>query len=249
MVMDRRESWRNGLFMVDAFTFLYGDALLLCRPCSVCGRHRTNPSVPGTIGMGLGYVSSCTANHVPRGSMTWTRSFCCVHTTKGPRSQVGLPTAYSSLLRALLRYRFYSLAFSTMPITKIHARQIFDSRGNPTVEVDVTTELGLFRAAVPSGASTGVHEALELRDGVKAEYLGKGVKQAVKNVNEIIAPALIEANIDVTNQEAIDDFLLKLDGTPNKSKLGANAILGVSLAVCKAGAAQKGVPLCSIGWS
>ncbi|KAJ2768795.1 phosphopyruvate hydratase [Coemansia nantahalensis] len=129
-----------------------------------------------------------------------------------------------------------------MSITRIHARQIFDSRGNPTVEVDVTTDKGLFRAAVPSGASTGVHEALELRDG-GSEYVGKGVAKAVNNVNSVIAPALIGAKLAVEDQEAIDDFMLKLDGTPNKSKLGANAILGVSLAAAKAGAAQKGVPL------
>eukprot|EP00123_Amoebidium_parasiticum_P006581 comp17496_c0_seq1/m.17007 comp17496_c0_seq1/g.17007 ORF comp17496_c0_seq1/g.17007 comp17496_c0_seq1/m.17007 type:complete len:437 (-) comp17496_c0_seq1:337-1647(-) len=130
-----------------------------------------------------------------------------------------------------------------MPITKIHARQIFDSRGNPTVEVDLTTEHGVFRAAVPSGASTGVHEALELRDGVKTEYHGKAVHKAVKNVNEIIAPALVGKDIDVTDQAAVDKIMIELDGTDNKSKLGANAILGVSMAVCKAGAAKKGVPL------
>ncbi|KAJ1726269.1 phosphopyruvate hydratase [Coemansia biformis] len=129
-----------------------------------------------------------------------------------------------------------------MAIVRIHARQIFDSRGNPTVEVDLTTDKGLFRAAVPSGASTGVHEALELRDGGDS-YLGKGVSKAVAIVNTVIAPALIEAKIAVEDQQAIDDFMLKLDGTPNKSKLGANAILGVSLAAAKAGAAQKGVPL------
>ncbi|KAJ1949930.1 phosphopyruvate hydratase [Linderina macrospora] len=129
-----------------------------------------------------------------------------------------------------------------MAITKIHARQIFDSRGNPTVEVDMTTDKGLFRAAVPSGASTGVHEALELRDG-GADYMGKAVIKAVANVNEGIAPALIAANIDVADQKAIDEFMINLDGTPNKSKFGANAILGVSLAAAKAGAAQKGVPL------
>ncbi|XP_063624179.1 enolase [Cydia splendana] len=130
-----------------------------------------------------------------------------------------------------------------MPIKSIKARQIFDSRGNPTVEVDLVTELGLFRAAVPSGASTGVHEALELRDNVKGEYLGKGVKQAVSNINDIIAPELLKQNIEVTEQKQIDQFMLNLDGTENKSKLGANAILGVSLAVAKAGAAKKGVPL------
>ncbi|TPX51182.1 phosphopyruvate hydratase [Synchytrium endobioticum] len=130
-----------------------------------------------------------------------------------------------------------------MAIQKVHARQIFDSRGNPTVEVEVTTEKGVFRAAVPSGASTGIHEALELRDGDKGAYVGKGVLKAVSNVNNIIAPELIKSNIDVTSQEAIDEFLLALDGTKSKSKLGANAILGVSLAVARAGAAQKAVPL------
>ncbi|KAJ1962140.1 phosphopyruvate hydratase [Dipsacomyces acuminosporus] len=129
-----------------------------------------------------------------------------------------------------------------MAITRIHARQIFDSRGNPTVEVDITTDKGLFRAAVPSGASTGVHEALELRDG-GSTYMGKGVQKAVEHVNNDIAPALIAANINIEDQEAIDKFMIDLDGTPNKSKFGANAILGVSLAIAKAGAAQKGVPL------
>ncbi|XP_032792474.2 enolase [Daphnia magna] len=130
-----------------------------------------------------------------------------------------------------------------MSIQKIFARMIFDSRGNPTVEVDLTTEKGLFRAAVPSGASTGIHEALELRDEIKTEYHGKGVKKAVSNINDSIAPALLKESFQVTEQEAIDNFMIKLDGTENKSKFGANAILGVSLAVCKAGAAQKGVPL------
>ncbi|KDQ15581.1 hypothetical protein BOTBODRAFT_144999 [Botryobasidium botryosum FD-172 SS1] len=130
-----------------------------------------------------------------------------------------------------------------MSVTKVHARQIFDSRGNPTVEVDVYTEKGRFRAAVPSGASTGVHEAVELRDGVKEEYVGKGVLKAVANVNDVIGPELIKSELDVTKQKDVDDFLIKLDGTPNKGKLGANAILGVSIAVAEAGAAQKGVPL------
>ncbi|KAJ3203938.1 hypothetical protein HDU67_009853 [Dinochytrium kinnereticum] len=130
-----------------------------------------------------------------------------------------------------------------MPISKIHARQIFDSRGNPTVEVEVTTEQGTFRAAVPSGASTGVHEALELRDGDKGAYVGKGVLTAVSNVNAVIAPALINSGINVADQEAIDAFMIKLDGTKNKEKLGANAILGVSLAVARAGAASKNLPL------
>lgn len=130
-----------------------------------------------------------------------------------------------------------------MVIQKLHARQIFDSRGNPTVEVDLTTDKGFFRSAVPSGASTGIHEALELRDKAK-EYHGKGVLKAVDNINNIIAPALVnKPAVDVTNQAAVDQLLLKLDGTENKAKLGANAILGVSLAVCQAGAKQKGVPL------
>nr|NP_001187631.1 enolase [Ictalurus punctatus]ADO28911.1 enolase [Ictalurus punctatus] len=130
-----------------------------------------------------------------------------------------------------------------MSIVSIHARQIFDSRGNPTVEVDLTTAKGMFRAAVPSGASTGVHEAVELRDGDKTSYMGKGVLNAVNNVNSTIAPALIKEKLSVIDQAKIDEFMIKLDGTANKSKLGANAILGVSLAVCKAGAAEKNVPL------
>jgi len=130
-----------------------------------------------------------------------------------------------------------------MAITKVHARSIYDSRGNPTVEVDLITDTGLHRAIVPSGASTGQHEAIELRDGDKSKWLGKGVTKAVSNVNDIIAPALIAENFDVTDQAAVDNFLNSLDGTANKSKLGANAILGVSLAVAKAGAAKKGVPL------
>ncbi|KAG7484038.1 hypothetical protein MATL_G00045010 [Megalops atlanticus] len=130
-----------------------------------------------------------------------------------------------------------------MSITKIHAREILDSRGNPTVEVDLYTAKGRFRAAVPSGASTGVHEALELRDGDKTRYLGKGVQKAVDHVNKDIAPVLLEKNLSVVEQEKIDKLMLELDGTENKSKFGANAILGVSLAVCKAGAAEKGVPL------
>ena len=126
-------------------------------------------------------------------------------------------------------------------IVDIHARQIFDSRGNPTVEVDVTTENGVLgRAAVPSGASTGEHEAVELRDGGDA-YMGKGVLQAVKNVNEIIAPELIGNS--VFEQEDIDQLMIELDGTPNKSKLGANAILGVSLALAKAAANELSMPL------
>lgn len=127
-------------------------------------------------------------------------------------------------------------------IEEIRARQIFDSRGNPTVEVDVITENGLLgRAAVPSGASTGEYEAVELRDGDKQNYMGKGVLKAVANVNDIIAPELI--GFDIFDQKAIDELMIKLDGTPNKSKLGANAILGVSLAVAKAAADETGQPL------
>ena len=130
-----------------------------------------------------------------------------------------------------------------MTISKIHARQVYDSRGNPTVEVDVFTELGVHRAIVPSGASTGQHEACELRDGDKTHWGGKGVLKAVKNVNEVIGPAIIKENIDCKDQTKVDDFLIKLDGTANKTNLGANAILGVSLAIAKAGAAHKGIPL------
>ncbi|XP_059831275.1 enolase [Hypanus sabinus] len=130
-----------------------------------------------------------------------------------------------------------------MSIQKIHAREILDSRGNPTVEVDLYTAKGHFRAAVPSGASTGIYEALELRDGDKTRYLGKGVLKAVQNINDTLAPELIKQNLSVVDQEKIDNFMLKLDGTENKSKFGANAILGVSLAVCKAAAKERGVPL------
>ena len=126
-------------------------------------------------------------------------------------------------------------------IKKIHARQIFDSRGNPTIEVDVITDNGtLGRAAVPSGASTGEHEAVELRDG-GSDYMGKGVKIAVSNVNEILAQSVL--GISVFNQTEIDNIMIDLDGTPNKSKLGANSILGVSLAVAKAAANEKNIPL------
>lgn len=111
------------------------------------------------------------------------------------------------------------------------------------MEVDLHTAKGRFRAAVPSGASTGIHEALELRDGDKKRFLGKGVLKAVEHINKTIAPALIDKKISVVEQEKIDKVMIELDGTENKSKFGANAILGVSLAVCKAGAAEKGVPL------
>lgn len=130
-----------------------------------------------------------------------------------------------------------------MTISKIHARSVYDSRGNPTVEVDIVTGTGLHRAIVPSGASTGSHEACELRDGDKSKWGGKGVTKAVSNVNDIIAPALIKGNVDVKDQSKVDEFLNNLDGTTNKTNLGANAILGVSMAVAKAAAAEKGVPL------
>jgi len=127
-------------------------------------------------------------------------------------------------------------------ISEIFARQILDSRGNPTVEVDVITDEGaLGRAAVPSGASTGVHEAVELRDGDKKNYSGKGVLKAVKNVNDIIAPAL--TGNDVADQTGIDEMMIQLDGTANKGKLGANALLAVSMAVAKAAAEEAGLPL------
>lgn len=127
-------------------------------------------------------------------------------------------------------------------ITDVFAREIMDSRGNPTVEVDVVLEDGsLGRAAVPSGASTGAYEAVELRDGDKGRYLGKGVLKAVENVNSIIAPELI--GLDALDQVAVDQIMLDLDGTPNKNKLGANALLGVSMAVAKAAAASQGLAL------
>lgn len=127
-------------------------------------------------------------------------------------------------------------------ITDVFAREIMDSRGNPTVEVDVVLEDGsLGRAAVPSGASTGAYEAVELRDGDKDRYLGKGVLKAVENVNSIIAPELI--GLDALDQVAVDQIMLDLDGTPNKNKLGANALLGVSMAVAKAAAISQGLAL------
>lgn len=127
-------------------------------------------------------------------------------------------------------------------IIDVYAREVLDSRGNPTVEVEVYTESGAFgRAIVPSGASTGEHEAVELRDGDKSRYLGKGVVNAVNNVNEIIAPEI--AGFDVTDQAGIDRAMIELDGTPNKGKLGANAILGVSMAVAHAAADFVGLPL------
>ena len=128
-----------------------------------------------------------------------------------------------------------------MKIAKVTAQELLDSRGNPTIEAIVILENGLTATAmVPSGASTGIHEALELRDGNPRRYLGRGVLQAVAHVNEMIAPAVVGR--DVTDQAGIDNLLLEIDGTPNKSKVGANAILSVSIACLKAGALADGVP-------
>ena len=126
-------------------------------------------------------------------------------------------------------------------IIKVKAREVLDSRGNPTVEVDVVTENGIFRAMTPSGASAGQHEALELRDGDKSRYFGKGTLKAVENINKKITPKLI--GLDPNAQETIDNIMLKIDGTENKDNLGANAILPVSMAITKAGAASKGLAL------
>src|SRR6187431_191090 len=127
-------------------------------------------------------------------------------------------------------------------IESIHARQILDSRGNPTIEVDLITESGAFgRAAVPSGASTGTHEAVELRDNDKKKFGGKGVQKAVDNVNTKIAAEIV--GFDVFDQNLLDKIMIELDGTPNKGKLGANAILGTSLAIAKAAAEEAGMPL------
>ncbi len=145
-------------------------------------------------------------------------------------------------LHSHLRKNSFIIISDIMKIEKIHAREILDSRGNPTVEVEVTLENGVMgRAAVPSGASTGENEALELRDGDKSRYLGKGVLKAVENVNTVIAPAL--KGDCVFGQRALDHKMLALDGTPTKSKLGANAILGVSLACAQAAAKALNIPL------
>src|SRR3954466_8351836 len=127
-------------------------------------------------------------------------------------------------------------------IKNIKARQVLDSRGNPTVEADVVLESGAYgRAIVPSGASTGEHEAVELRDGDKTRYLGKGVLKAVENVNKLLAPRL--AGLQAQRQTEVDAALLAADGTPNKSRLGANALLAVSMATAKAAALETGLPL------
>ena len=133
-------------------------------------------------------------------------------------------------------------------IDLVYAREVLDSRGNPTVEVEVVLESGATgRAIVPSGASTGAFEAVELRDGDKSRYLGKGTEKAVNNVNEIIAPEL--EGMDATDQPGIDALLIELDGTPNKGKLGANAILGVSMAVARAAAEEVGLPTLAANFS
>jgi len=126
-------------------------------------------------------------------------------------------------------------------IKSIKAREILDSRGIPTVEVDLVVDSDFFRAAVPSGSSTGEYEAFELRDKDKNRYCGNGVQQAVQNINNILAPKL--KGIKVTDQEKIDDLMIEIDGTENKCQLGANAILGVSMAVCRAGALTQKMPL------
>src|SRR5512136_3036322 len=126
-------------------------------------------------------------------------------------------------------------------IQGVKAREVLDSRGNPTVEVDIVTEQGVFRAMTPSGASAGQHEALELRDGDKLRYLGKGTLKAVSNVNKKIAPKLL--GLDCRHQKTVDNLMLKIDGSENKGKLGANAMLPVSMAITKAGAAATEVPL------
>jgi len=142
------------------------------------------------------------------------------------------------VLGCLTKGRNTKLGTSTIKAVK--AREILDSRGNPTVEVEMTTDDGLFVASVPSGASTGAYEAYELRDGGN-RYLGKGVLQAVANVNDVLGPAV--KGMDPSDQRAIDNAMIKIDGTANKAKMGANAILGISLAASKAGAAAQGVPL------
>ncbi len=146
------------------------------------------------------------------------------------------------MLRPCLATQTKNYKLTMSYISEIFARQILDSRGNPTVEVDVLTDEGaLGRAAVPSGASTGAHEAVELRDGDKKNYSGKGVLKAVKNVNDKIAPALI--GNDVADQTGIDEMMIQLDGSANKGKLGANAMLAVSMAVAKAAAEEAALPL------
>ena len=130
-----------------------------------------------------------------------------------------------------------------MPIQRVKARQIFDSRGEPTIEVDVITDIGLLRSSVACALSSNPNEAIEVRDGNEAVYNGRSVFKAIDNVNNLIGPALIKSRLEVCQQQEIDALMTRLDGTENKSKLGANAILGVSMACCKAGAVKKGLPL------
>lgn len=130
-----------------------------------------------------------------------------------------------------------------MPIQKIKARQIFDSRGSPTLEVDIITDVGLLRSSVPSVLTPNANQAQELRDENEAMYHGRSVFRAVDIVNNVIAPQLLRSRLEACQQIEIDSLLNKLDGTENKSKLGANAIFGVSVACCKAGAAKKGLPV------
>ena len=130
-----------------------------------------------------------------------------------------------------------------MPILKIKARQIFDSRGDPTLEVDMITDIGLLRSSVPCTLAPNPNEAVELRDGNETSYNGRSVFKAVDNINNVLAPEILKSKLDVCQQRQIDALMIKLDGTENKSNIGANAILGVSIACCKAGAAKKGLPL------
>ncbi len=148
---------------------------------------------------------------------------------------------YSSVFRSLNVGRLLINHLKMPNITSVHAREILDSRGNPTVEVEISDNTHTVRAAVPSGASTGIHEALEMRDGDKARYCGKGVLKALDNVNEILSPEIVGS--DPMEQEKFDQKMIELDGTENKSKLGANAILGISLAASRLAATQKNVPL------
>lgn len=151
---------------------------------------------------------------------------------------------FMSLRPIFDQYRYILVnCISKMPIKILLARQILDVTGIPTIEVDMVTELGLFRVGVPSTDAKKVAESVQLRDGNPAEYNGKGVTAAVKNINTIIAPELIKQNLEVTMQKEIDQFMVALDGTENKSRIGANAIMAVSLVIAKAGGAKKGVPL------
>ncbi|KAF4351264.1 hypothetical protein F8388_019652 [Cannabis sativa] len=186
------------------------------------------------------------ASHPSTNNILLQKPFLSTKPFSKPHFVTSIPSFQSPRPSHSVRCSVTAAPSATAKVTKEHAvksvkaRQIIDSRGNPTVEVDLITD-NLYRSAVPSGASTGIYEALELRDGDKSVYGGKGVLKAVQNINEIIAPKLI--GVDVRNQADVDAIMLDIDGTPNKSKLGANAILGVSLSVCRAGAGAKGIPL------